>query len=404
MDNDVTRLERVLRFEPEYIDTKPLIIEKSDNDILCWTWNIANLGWEFLGHIKLISRHKGRIALLDALKVTSDSFEGINPPEIAYPPDFEEKAWMVINRFYILRKQIIPVEISLKQKGSGCIISFTDSENYTTIHEVEIESVPDAITTLRAGYLFQTTIDNFMTWNVYHDIEYGDFEALKPLVETSTALRTRTKIPSLLQNMLEPEDDRIKLVLTHDESNCPVVKRGMKKHDSCWIIISHEDNMLDLSDIPSPLNGEQVYATLASGKIYSGSQKYSFDLELIPEYGNSAFSVFQEDRWILRLLREQGMNLIGMPVGSFIVSKEEKWKVVVNVEKTHLTWVLISETTGRQYGDGLVLIQFSTLDSIDDIVEATTEQILSHMTQDDLVDFELFPNKLRSLLTSKGLK
>jgi len=131
-----------------------------------------------------------------------------------------------VKRFYSLRKHEIPVKVSLEEVNEQCKIAFSDSQEETTIREISVRCTSDAISILRSGYSLQSSIDKSMTWNSYHDVDYGDFDSLKPFVETDSAVRTKTRIPVLLCDLLDSEQEHLELVLTHDEANCPVMKDG----------------------------------------------------------------------------------------------------------------------------------------------------------------------------------
>ncbi len=354
--------------------------------------------WNPYGHVQMLSRQKGRNTLLEALNLIPASLEGTNQPDVGYPSGFEEKAWIALRRFYNVRRQHIPVEVTLEEENDYCKIVFSETEEQSRIHEMNVRSISETTSILRSGYSLQSTIDNDMTWNLFQDIDYGKFDSLKSLVETDAAIRTKLRIPTLLCDLFDSGQEQLKLILTHDETNCPILKDGIIEHGSCWKLLPSLGSEVDTKGVFPLMTGEEAYALLSRGVITLEKQNYSFNLEFIPGYDNSEFSVFQENKWILRFLREQGMNLYSLPVGSFIGIKREKWKAVINPERTFLTWNLISTVTGRQYGEGPELIQFDSSDSNEKIVEVVCEKISSIINSDEIINYELFKRNLKDAL------
>jgi hypothetical protein len=96
------------------------------------------------------------------------------------------------------------------------------------------------------------------------------------------------------------------------------------------------------------MTGEIVHGLLAPGRIWSGKLT-GLDVTFSHKAGSPECLVFQEEKWIRRLLRGLGFEIPYVPPGSYLKVEDEKWNVEVSINKEGVFWNAISTVTGRRF-------------------------------------------------------
>jgi len=379
--------KRIKRDDFHYSETKwELLTGNSVNEILEYKqllmrYRITEQGvevWneigECIGLIEMKSRGYSSVSHLRAIRWLEQEpptdFE--LQPSIIFPSTIHRRVTAALKRYCDRALSPTPVSVKLTRIGDACRVTFID-KNDDVLQEVEHKSIPDLRALLRwpvtHGEPMHTDTGQFVSWNIFEDIEYSDMDFLRPLViYRDTWAAPEEQLSQLSQFDESPEEATVEI--DHDRSVCPLALREEggkegKEHGECWRILLHESAPRSLKrQLKRHMTGRMVHGLLASGRIWSGNL---FALEIIFEHraGSQECLVFQENDWIRRLLRERAIiNLPSIPFGSYLKAKEEKWSLEIDYSKGKILWRATSMLTKRYFNPFIKSIELDFTNSL----------------------------------------
>ncbi|MHA1883318.1 MAG: hypothetical protein ACTSUO_09780 [Candidatus Thorarchaeota archaeon] len=307
----------------------------------------------FEGLLEVKSQGYSSVSHLRATRFTegNPTDSGLQP-DISFPTSIHQRITDALKRYCDKVASPIPVKVKLERREYTCKALFID-ENDDILQEVELETVFDLQTLLRwpmiHGGPMNTDVGEFVTWNIFEDIDYSDMNFIRPYIIYRTTRTAPKELPSRISQFYGPSEEVV-VEIEHDRSVCPLALEEGDEHGECWRILLHESTPKSLrNQLENRMTGRMVHGFLAPGRIWS---KKLFELKIIFNYklGTTDCFVFQEEDWIRRVLREQGIvNLPSIPLGSYLRAKEEKWIVDILIDDRGVIWNATSTVTGRRY-------------------------------------------------------
>ncbi|MDF1540724.1 MAG: hypothetical protein P1Q69_17645 [Candidatus Thorarchaeota archaeon] len=97
------------------------------------------------------------------------------------------------------------------------------------------------------------------------------------------------------------------------------------------------------------MKGRDLHGLLSPRRIWSGTL-YEINIAFKHNVGSSECLVFQEEKWIRKLLWDFGVNLPQIPPGSFLRADAEEWIVDISIiDNDGVTWNAISTLAGKRF-------------------------------------------------------
>ena len=346
---------------PHDISTHPrgyLRFKLAGDKLYCWRKEIDNDTWQYEGEASIVSGKGGSVAMLRALKLEpSVSDEPELPVEKEPPSHFSARIVKAIQKIVHLQKLVKAVRIKLVPDGDQWIIRFIGVRNEKIITELRVDATADLVEILtiplRTGKPIRFNSMSIVNWSAFSDIDYGLLEPLRPFIETSAPKTSGKPIPTRLYEIVTQENEEtLEVVLFHDIDSCPIALRSGIKHDACWRLRPKDVKGLRIDHLFSqPLTSKQIYGLLSSGQSFEKEMKITINLSYYPKRDDPEFCVFNEDSWIRKLLRENGIELRASPAGTFLKVKEQKWNVGLETDGNQMIWYAQSDTTGLLFGN-----------------------------------------------------
>ncbi|MHA1925192.1 MAG: hypothetical protein ACW974_04705, partial [Candidatus Thorarchaeota archaeon] len=304
---DVSRLDDIINSDPDDLEIRHLLYTETERGLVCWEKDAVDYEWKPQGIIDLVTGQGGRYAVLSGIRVTPDSLSDIERPAFQFPEDFEIRTRAIMQRIKETTEQAQCVTVKLVVDSSLCRIIFQDSRENDMFHYAEVQGTPDVVSLLRhpsvEGKSIRTPSGQSITWDLFSDIDYGSFDIIRSLVETSAPREARKVVAPIFTNILEPADGYIEIVLKHIPDACPLVINEGRQHGACWRLIPSLEKETVSETISSLHTGKEIYGQLSTGRIKLDNSIYSISLNLGHTKDESDFYTYHEDRWIRRLLR-----------------------------------------------------------------------------------------------------
>ncbi len=351
---DVFRLREVLSSNSENLQIRHHAFVETEDSLWLWEKDSFDSKWSSVGNVELVSGLGGRFAFLNGIRVTPDNFE-FEPFTDRFPDDFDCKARLLLERLASILEKTQRVSVKLAEDDIQCEIVFTDS-TADVILQVNLLGACDVIRLLRYPITtkksLRTSDGQLLTWNPFDDIEYGKFDSVRSLVETTAPKDVGKSINPILTDVLEPVETKLELILKHDSEVCPIITSNERQHDKCWRILTRNEDIPFIRKISSVFSGREIYGLLTTGRLRDNNNIYTIDLKLGSERDNPEFYAYHEDKWIRRLLQENDIHLKRLTPGTFIEIPEQRWTLNFSLHENILEWITVSNTTGFLLNEG----------------------------------------------------
>ncbi|MDF1538398.1 MAG: hypothetical protein P1Q69_05805 [Candidatus Thorarchaeota archaeon] len=318
-----------------------------------WHIDSENDDREFTGLLEVIRKGYASVSHLRGFKSTKAHPTTPEPPlGLRLSESFYQRTVEALKRYFNTVTSPVPVSVQLERVGDVCRVTFTD-EDSTILQEVEHESVPDLFSLLRwpiinAGPMY-TDVGEYVTWNIFEDIDYSDLEFLRPYIIYRATRTAPEELPSSISQFFETSEE-LTVEIGHDESVCPLAIGVGEEHTECWYITLPKDAPRKLKQqLEGCMTGRVVHGLLSPGRIWSG-RLFELNFTFSHTAGSPECLVFQEEKWIRKLLRSHGVNLPKIPPGLYLRAEEEKWKVNISMtNNAEMSWSATSTLTEKQF-------------------------------------------------------
>ena len=265
---------------------------------------------------------------------------------------FYDRAVDALRRYIESVTSPTPVTVRFERVEEGCQLVFIETENEEVLQTVTLEYTADLISLLRwpmieSGPMY-TDSGKYVIWSVFDDIEYEEFDFLKPFVTFKASRSAPEELPERISQFFD-EAETIAVGIEHDQSVCPMVtdEEGVD-HGECWRVTLP-------SDCPEPvrrqlgrtMSGEELNGFLAPGMLFAAGKLYILKVSQ-PEVSEKDESVvFHEDKFIRIFLREMGQPLKPLAPGTFLQVAGQEWHVEASWRDIdHLEWNAQSTVSG----------------------------------------------------------
>jgi hypothetical protein len=403
---DVSRLDDIINSDPDDLEIRHLLYTETERGLVCWEKDAVDYEWKPQGIIDLVTGQGGRYAVLSGIRVTPDSLSDIERPAFQFPEDFEIRTRAIMQRIKETTEQAQCVTVKLVVDSSLCRIIFQDSRENDMFHYAEVQGTPDVVSLLRhpsvEGKSIRTPSGQSITWDLFSDIDYGSFDIIRSLVETSAPREARKVVAPIFTNILEPADGYIEIVLKHIPDACPLVINEGRQHGACWRLIPSLEKETVSETISSLHTGKEIYGQLSTGRIKLDNSIYSISLNLGHTKDESDFYTYHEDRWIRRLLRENDMHFKQLAPGTSLRISEEKWNLDFTIHDNILEWVAVSEVTGFPLEGAAFRYSLNLTFNLDESIQDILGNIELYLNVERIANLEDFKMLLSTRLESSG--
>jgi hypothetical protein len=345
---DESRFRDVLNSSPADLQIRQQVFVKTEEQLLLWEKEPADSNWSFVGVVEFISGQGGRFSIISGIRVIPDDLDVEQPPA-KFPDDFDTKSRRLLEKLSRQIEQTQSVSVKLEESDSHCGVVFIDSTD-DIIQSVPLLGICDIIDLLRYPLTskrpIRTPNSRLMTWNSFTDIEYGKFDYIRSLVETTTYKDVEKSITPIIVDEIEPAESILELILKHNPKTCPIITDEERQHGRCWRLLSPSEDAPIMKSISSAFSGREIYGILTTGRIRHDNDVYSIDLKLGAKRDEPEFYAYHEDKWIRRLLRENDIHFKRLAPGTFIQIPEQKWTLNIVLYDTTIEWTVASNITG----------------------------------------------------------
>ena len=389
--------------ELDSLDSSDILIKITEEKQELWQRDLDDDKWHPQSTIELITRRRGQtcqiLGLCKRQLITNETITKQSELSESFIDDVRKTAQQITYQGKMRRS----VKINLTRENSICNVQFQDEKDDELIHRIQIRSVPDLIAVLRTPLSensLRTTDGDILTWNPFIDIEYGEFESIRPYVETNAPRDVGKPLPQIIENLLNVnEEEVLQLVLAHDRKSCPLALKTGFRHDRCWTIKSKSG--ISLPQFSSLLSGKEVYGHLVTGKISSEKQVYT--VQVIPEYRSDEreFYTYHEDGWIRRILQEFDWHLKKLIPGTYL-RDDERWIVDFNIQDNMIEWVGVSSTSGLRWRDSLFRFTLDPSLSLDEVSNDFLSSITHEIPEDSISNLNEINQKVAMILENRG--
>lgn len=281
------------------------------------------------------------------------------------------------------QKAAHPAKIRLQSSDRGCDLVLSSKDGADVLCTIPLRSSADLIYTLRLPSIVRSPIlieKGFaVQWDIFTDIDYGEYPWLRPFVETGAPKEAMRRIPVRISDVNRDYEEVVHAVLLHDQDACPIVHGTGRTHERCWRI-KMDDSFSGLRELQYGLfTGREVFGHLSESHVWDRSKPYQIELGFEHELGEPLFYVYQEDTWIRRLVRERGLVVKSLPPGTFLRIDEEEWTLTFTVTQMTIEWTAISSLSGEYLRQGVLTFllepRLSAAEIVDSFVTAVVEVI-----------------------------
>lgn len=403
-ERDSDRLLSLLE-EFDSLVTDDILVRIAENQEELWLWDSDVKQWRPRSIIEVVSSRIGRVGAIHGIwEGLLDSRERI-VSESGLSQSFNHRVKQSLYRLIEQEKLRRPVKISLERENAFCNIRLQQPTDDGLIHLVRVQSVPDLINTLRLPFQEQRTLriedGSQLSWNPFTDIEYGEFEMIRPYVETNAPRDVGRSLPKSIEELMEAGEERtLQLVLGHDQSSCPLLLNTGTFHDRCWTITLRNSSLV-MPQFETPISGKEVYGHLTTGKMRSGQQTYSIELSLKYSTDSREFYVYHEDAWIRRLLREMNMSLKKLVPGTYL-RDDEQWIIDYVVQGNDIEWAGVSTISGIRWKSRVFQFRLNPASNLEQTKGEFLDSIAAEIPPDSILNLNELDREIETILSNRG--
>ncbi|MFW9887562.1 MAG: hypothetical protein ACFFER_05230 [Candidatus Thorarchaeota archaeon] len=347
---DVSRLDDISNCDPDDLEVKHLMYTETEEGLGCWEKSEDDSEWTPLGLVNMIRGEGGRLAILIGIRVIPDVLADAKKPTLQFPENFDAQSMAILERLREITDQALSVNVNLVEEEDQCRITFRDPREDDMVHDLKVQGTSDIVSLLRypsvEGKSIKTPSGLPITWDIFNDIDYGQFSSIRSLVETNAPGEARKVIAPVITKILEPTGESIEIILRHDSDACPIITGKDTQHGACWRLLSSSENDTVSGQLDSLYTGKEIYGQLSTGRIRLDNSIYSIDLSFGHTQEESEFYAYHEDKWIRRLFHENDIYLKKLTPGTFILIPEQKWTLHFTLHNSKLEWIAVSSVTG----------------------------------------------------------
>jgi hypothetical protein len=333
-------------------DAHDLLICKIDG--VQYVWLFAEDEWNLQGELITIPRKRSAITGIRGLRVKMPASLEIEPPTgIEMPSNMEQRVKNELVEIAELRQHVFGVRCELGIDSGMYSISFESDDDI--IDRGIVNQTSDLLQLLRRPLVEGTpqqssrNLSVYMTWNPYEDIDYGELQLLQPYVERRTPyVHVRVPLPMTSQGLLEQPSVEADVIISHVESECPIVDGSAKEHGLCWQLKSEipstrglVDRLLSDHDISSLLIGQEVFLE---------GTRLSLKLQFEDNPESRRGWVFRESKRIARVL-----ELKPYPPGIFMHLDSEQIECILMKDGESVQITMRSNLTGERISSGALI-------------------------------------------------
>jgi hypothetical protein len=401
-----TSEDRLLTLFDEFdsLDVNDLLIRIKGNQHELWQWDSDRKKWSPRSVIEILSWRLGPIGtIIGILEMQLDSTIVITL-QIPIPDSFNHSVKQSMERIVNQKRLPRKVKVSLEREDSQCIIRFLSLQD-DEIHHLRVHSTPDLVNVLRWPLLGRrprrTDDGDLLVWNPFSDIDYGEFETIRPYVETNAPRDVGRHLPQTIGGLIESkEEETLRLVLSHDDDSCPLVQDTGAFHSSCWIVKPEVDDIV-MQLFENPMSGKEIFGQLATGKIDTGQVTYNIEISLVYEPDKREFYVYHEDDWIRRLLREDGMYLKKLVPGTSL-RDDEMWIIDYSVQDNYVQWAGISTLSGIRWRDTVFQFRLNPTLNLENVKNEFLSSITKEISSDTILNLYDLNREIEMILSNRG--
>jgi hypothetical protein len=386
------------------LETDDVLIRITDNQQELWQWNSDLKEWDPRSIIEILPERMGSVGVISGIYESQLDSRIKIASRISMPRLFNHRVKKSLHQLIDLEKLRKPVRISLEREDAFCNIRLLHPIDSELIHLIKVQSVPDLVNLLRWPFQGQRTLridnGNHLSWSPFTDIEYGEFEMIRPYIETNAPKDIGKCLPQTIRELEAREEQILQIVLGHDRSSCPLALGTGAFHDKCWTI-EHKGGDLVVNQFETSTSGKEAYGYLTTSKIRAGQQVYNIELSL--KYGISSreFYVYHEDSWVRRLLREKNMNLKKLVPGTYL-RDDEQWIIDFAMQGNDINWVGISTVSGIHWMNRVFHFRLNPSMNLEQAKADFLDNIAHDIALDSISNLDDFNKSIETLLSNRG--
>jgi hypothetical protein len=165
-------------------------------------------------------------------------------------------------------------------------------------------------------------------------------------------VHAQVPLPLTSREMLEQPPTELRIVISHDESECSIVDGSASAHGSCWGIEVEDQHdsarFAALTDYA--LSDQDISSLIGAGEVFLEEGRYRLNIEFESDPQSREGVIFRESRLLARQL---GVRPI--PAGTFLELDSEQLKVILVRDGYGVETTLRSTPTDERL-DSAVLI------------------------------------------------
>ncbi len=384
-----------------------LLLRKTGDRWESWSWDSKNKEWNYRGIAELITGREGRVSELKAIREMPES-SSHKKPVVKIPEWFNKTVDMALKRLAFQHQSLNRVSLTLHSVSDQCKVSFTSEKAADILHEVTVQGTADLIDLLRwplkNGGPMPIRNSARLYWSPFEDIEYGEFDAIRPFVETKAPHDVKRTLPPLVKDLHElSETLTVTAVLTHDEELCPLVNREISDHRKCWRVeMRSKSTKVQDKKFAMPLNGKQVFGLLSSKQIIIDGTQRPLQIEMTSNPDAPESIVLHENYWIRRLMKEYGRSLPRLASGTYLKVRNQKWVISFSFEGNWIVWTARSDVTGLLRGKPTFDYRLNPSLTLNQATKQFIESLTDIVPKASIKGFSELKTRIRGALEKKG--
>jgi hypothetical protein len=322
-------------------------------------WLFAEGEWNLQGELVIVPRKRSAITNIRGIQIKP--LAAAQTPEVPVgvrrASTINHRVREELSQIARLRQNIMSVQCTLGIDSGMYTIRFESEREQIDIRVVHRTS--DLLHILRTplveGIPLQSSQnpDVYLTWNPYEDIEYGELQLFRPYVERKTPyVHVRVPLPLTSKELLEQPPSELKINISHDESECPIIDSGISAHGSCWRV-KVEDQKEDAQFAvltEYALSDQDISSLINSGEIFLEEGRYRLNIEFDSDPQSREGIVFRESRLIARAL-----SLKPVVLGAFLELDSEQLRYVLTGDKREIQIAVYSSITGERVSSATIV-------------------------------------------------
>ncbi|UCH04012.1 MAG: hypothetical protein JSW05_10570, partial [Candidatus Thorarchaeota archaeon] len=403
-DSDIDRQEELISEDLDSLASDDILIVCKGDTMERWQLDPDTKKWVPIDIVEIIAGNRGRISLISAIR-NSPLSEASPVPREDPPRSFNRRVKLGLKRLVDERRALTRVRVAVHDTETGCEVRFVDDTNDVVVHTVEVEGTPDLVRLLRRPLAIERPLrtgkSEFIIWDPFADISYGEFESIRPFVETGAPRGVGRTLLSRVHEITEPREEiPLELILKHDHENCPLVANSGTAHDRCWLVVSEVEESF-VEKLRKPMTGREVCGHLAPGRVETRDMTYNIRLSLGHRPYTREFYVYHEDRWIRRLLQEEEMHLRALPPGTFL-RDDERWMVTFTVQGNDVEWSGISDASNLHWKGRVFRFRLDSTLNLEQARNDFLGRITEEIPFDSILNLDDLKERIHNLLSSHG--